>query len=114
MFNPPAARLGGNVHNYSCLCDRFPGLCNDRYWGLGSVSFALFATGTNSAEIFRDDDCYDLWWLWLRRYRTRSARVGRDCARNTAVLKFVIADHKAGVQFLDGPGGVNHDPFAYG
>jgi hypothetical protein len=36
-------------------------------------------------------------------YCTRSTRVGRDCARNTAVLKFVIAHDKAGVQFLNGP-----------
>jgi hypothetical protein len=26
---------GQHVHHYSCLCDRFPGLCNDRYWAWG-------------------------------------------------------------------------------
>jgi hypothetical protein len=32
------------------------------------------------------------------------ARVGRDRAHDTAALKFVVADDKAGGLFLDGPG----------
>ena len=76
---------GQHVHHYSCLCDRFPWPRNDRDWGLGSVLFAK-RTETNSAEILRDDDWYDLWGLWHGRHSAGLACSARP--RRTALTQF--------------------------
>jgi hypothetical protein len=69
----------------------------------GAFLFVQSSRPSNSTEILRDVVWNDLWWLRLGRHSAGFAPTSRNCAHDTAALKFVVTHDKTRELLLDGP-----------